>query len=89
MPDTVTIPVEGEGVEEMSTDLVDNIGDIDQDGAEVLLESMMTSHEKTTAEIVGNAETAHSVVRFSGARKFNREDPLEAAAAEVIMKKKV
>lgn len=65
------------------------LGDIDQDCAELILEGMMEGHEAQLTETTANAETANSIVRFSGARKFNREDPLEAASAEVILKKKV
>jgi hypothetical protein len=72
----------------MSED-VSAAGDIDQDCSELLLESLMSSHEAHTLETAANEETAHTIVRLSGARKFNREDPLEAAAAEVIMRKKI
>jgi hypothetical protein len=65
------------------------VGDIDQDCAEVLAESAAMTHENLMAEIAANAEGASSIVRYAGARKFNREDPIEAAAAEVIMRKKV
>lgn len=70
----------------MSQDSTD-VGDIDQDCAEILLESAADTHEGLMAEITANAETAHAVVRQSAARKFNREDPLEAAAAEKILRK--
>ena len=65
------------------------LGDIDQDCAELILEGIMKGHDELLTETIGNAETAHSIVRFSGARKFNREDPMEAASAELILKKKV
>lgn len=86
MPDdtTVKIPVGGSGENEMEIET----GDIDQDCAELLLEDLMEGHGALTEETVANAETAHSIVRFSGARKFNREDPMEAAAAEVMLRKK-
>ena len=88
MSDTVTIPVAGSGGNDMA-EASEVLGDIDQDCAELVLESMMQGHEALLAETTANAETAHSIVRFSGARKFNREDPLEAASAEVILKKKI
>lgn len=84
--DTITIPVEGSGGNDM-TNAVEVLGDIDQDCAELLLEDMMGGHEAMLTETTANIETAHSVVRLSGARKFNREDPMEAASAEVILKK--
>lgn len=88
MSNGVEIPIPGEGVDEMAEGIIDVPGDIDQDCAELILESVMAGHEADLAEITANAETAYSIVRFSGARKFNREDPMEAAAAEVILKKK-
>lgn len=90
MPDTPGIPVTGRSENEMSTDTVDtvdNIGDIDQDCAELALESMVATHEGVMLDVTANAEGASSIVRYSAARKFNREDPIEAAAAEVILKK--
>jgi hypothetical protein len=66
-----------------------DVGDIDGDCLELLLESEVETNEAIMAEIAANAESAHSVVRHSGARKFNREDAMEAAAAEKILKKKV
>ncbi len=68
---------------------VGQVGDIDIECLQLLLESEVETNESIMAEISANAESAHSVVRHSGARKFNREDPLEAAAAEKILKKKV
>lgn len=82
----VLTPSETQGEDGMSQ-VPSNAGDIDVDCLEVLLESMTETHEAMSAEIGANAESAHSVVRHSGARKFNREDPMEAAAATVILKK--
>ncbi len=64
-------------------------GDIDTECLQLLLESEVETNEAIMAEIAANAESAYSVVRHSGGRKFNREDPLEAAAAEAILKKKI
>lgn len=95
----VSIPISGTGENEMATDtaenematdtadVVDAIGDIDQDCAELALESMVETHEGLMAGISANNEMAGNIVRLSGARKFNREDPLEAAAAETILKR--
>ena len=66
---------------------IDTIGDIDQDCAELILESMVGTHEALMADVSANDELAGDIVRLSAARKFNREDQLEAAAAEVILKK--
>lgn len=86
--DTITIPVPGEG-EAMSTDATTTPGDIDQDCCEVLLESLVQTDEALATETQANAEMAHNLVRLAAARKYNREDPIEAAAAEVIMRKKI
>ena len=89
MPPEVDVlaPSEPEGEEKMSQVPTD-VGDIDGDCIETMLESMTETHEALMTEIGANAEVGHSIVRVSGARKFNREDPIEAAAAEVILKKK-
>lgn len=63
-----------------------DVGDIDQDCVEVQLESLFASHESQMTDISANEEVAASIVRMSGARKFNDADPLEAAAAEKILK---
>jgi len=81
-------PNDGQG-EDTVSQVPTDVGDIDTDCLQVLLESEVETHEAIMAEIAANAESAHSVVRHSGARKFNREDPMEAAAAEKILKKKV
>ncbi|HUS39590.1 MAG TPA: hypothetical protein VMX74_09070 [Pirellulales bacterium] len=65
------------------------VGDIDQDCAELLLESVMETHEGALLEQDANAESAQSLVRHAAAKKFSEVDPLESAAAEVVLKKKV
>lgn len=80
-------PGDGQGENEMSQAPTD-VGDIDGDCLQVLLESRIKGHEAMMTEIGANGESAHSIVRHSGARKFNREDPMEAAAAERILKGK-
>lgn len=85
MPDeTLEIPIDGARENSMSTDV---IGDIDQDCAEIQLESAVRTHEALSAETSANSEMAGNIVRLSGARKYNREDPIEAAAAEKILKR--
>lgn len=86
MPDdTIVIPVEGRGKKKMAGET----NDIGGDCLGLLMDSMLEGHEEKMEAIGDNSELASSVVRLSGARKFNREDPLEAAAAEVMLKKKV
>ena len=60
-------------------------GDITVDVCEQVLEEAVLAHGATMQEIKGNAQSAHSIVRHSAARKFNQEDPIEAAAAEMIL----
>ena len=59
--------------------------DLSNDSLELLLEQDMGAHDMMMQEHRGNAESAHSIVRHSGARKFNQEDPIEAASAEMIL----
>ena len=62
-------------------------GDMDIDIAEQALEEGALAHTALMTEARGNAESAHSIVRHSAARKFNQEDPIEAAAVEMILQK--
>ena len=64
-----------------------DVGDIDQDCVEMALESLADTHEGQMAKIGANSESAASVVRHAAAAKFHRVDPIEAAAAEKILKK--
>jgi len=64
-------------------------GDLSNDTLELLLESQLGAYDGMMLEITANGESAASVVRHSGARKFNQEDPIEAAAAEMILQKNV
>ena len=59
--------------------------DISGDVAELLMDESLGAHEAVMAEINANAESAHSIVRHHGARKFGTEDPIEAAAVETIL----
>ena len=61
--------------------------DISEDTLEMLLEEQLQSHDALMGESRGNAISAHSIVRHSAARKFNQEDPIEAAATEMILQK--
>lgn len=63
-------------------------GDISDDVCRQILEESMSAHSALMAETRGNSQGSHSIVRFSGARKFNQEDPIEAAATEMILNKK-
>ena len=61
--------------------------DITNDICEQLLEDQASMFDILTSEAHGNAQSAHNVVRHAAARKFNQEDPIEAAAVEMILKK--
>lgn len=73
----------------MADGTVDPVGDLDVDVAEQVLEEGALAHAALMTEARGNAESAHSIVRHSAARKFNQEDPIEAAAAEMILQRNV
>jgi len=60
--------------------------DISDDCCSQLLEEGQLSHQSLMHEARANSQSAHNIVRHSGARKFNQEDPIEAAAAEKILK---
>jgi hypothetical protein len=86
------MPTAGDGFVDLGGPKVaDNApnGDLSNDSLELLLEQDMASHDAMMQEHRGNVESAHSIVRHSGARKFNQEDPMEAAAAEMILQKNV
>jgi len=63
-------------------------GDLSPDVATHILEESMASHSSLMAETRGNTQGSNSIIRFSGARKYNQEDPIEAAATEMILNKK-
>lgn len=51
----------------------------------IVLEQDMEAHSALMLETRGNAQSASSVVRHAGAMKFAKEDPIEAAAVEMIL----
>lgn len=65
----------------------DDSGDLSGDVCTLLLEECMAAHSALMTESRGNIQGSSSIVRFSGARKFNQEDPIEAAATEMILQK--
>lgn len=62
-------------------------GDIDEDCLQLLLDEQQGAFDALMHESTGNVKTANNVVRLSAARKFNQEDPIEAAATEMILQK--
>jgi hypothetical protein len=97
MPKHGEIPVPGSGgagtdthdTGENSMPDSDNVpnGDLSNDCLELLLDQQFEAFDNLMVESAGNASGAHSIVRYSGARKFNQEDPIEAAATEMILNK--
>ena len=62
-------------------------GDISNDSLELMTEAQMQAWDGLMVEGAGNIQGANSIVRYSAARKFNQEDPIEAAATEMILNK--
>ena len=62
-------------------------GDIDDDCLQLLLDEQQGSFDALAHESSANIQSANNIVRMSAARKFNQEDPIEAAAAEMILQK--
>lgn len=60
--------------------------DVDVDTAGLICEEAMEMHSALMAESRGNTASAHNIIRHSGARKYNQEDPIEAASVELILK---
>ena len=75
------IPIDSTGDNDMA-----NTGDISNDAMELVLTESVQSMDVLMQETLANGEGAASVIRYSGARKYNQEDPIEAAASEKILK---
>ena len=55
-------------------------------GLDLLLDEEAQATDQIQVELLGNAESADSVVRHTGAARLAKEDPIEAAAAEKILR---
>jgi hypothetical protein len=62
-------------------------GDLSDDCLNRLLDESGGAFDTLMAESAANGSSAHNIVRHSAARKFNQEDPIEAAATEMILQK--
>lgn len=62
-------------------------GDLTNDSLELLLEQSTGAFDQLAIDAAGSAQSSNDIVRHSAARKFNQEDPIEAAAAEMILQK--
>ena len=61
-------------------------GDLSDDALDLLLDEEAQATDQIQIELLGNAESASSVVRHTGAARLAKEDPIEAAAAEKILR---
>lgn len=59
--------------------------DISCTSGEMIVEQGAINHQSLMVESRGNTQMAHSMVRLTGAQKFNREDPIEAASVEMVL----
>ena len=75
------ITLEGESV------MAELVADLDIDCAENILNESMQSHSDLMHDTRANIQSAHNVLRHSGVRKYNEEDPIETAAVEMILTK--
>lgn len=62
-------------------------GDIDTDCLQVLLEDMAAGHTIFLEDAAESEEVMGQLVDFASGRKFDEIGPIEAAAAEVMLKK--
>jgi len=82
----VDVPIDSEGGIQMAGEVDEVQGDIAEDVLDLQLDGFLKTSEMLIAEAVGNQQSSNSIFRHSAARKFNMEDPIEAAAAEKILK---
>lgn len=63
------------------------MADISKECCENILHEALRSHSDLMHDTRGNVQSAHNILRHSGVRKYNEEDPIEAAAVEMILTK--
>ena len=51
----------------------------------LILEESRQNHSSLMHESRANEQNTHNIARLSGVRKYDGEDPIEAASAEVIL----
>lgn len=59
--------------------------DLSDDAAELLYEDSLRSHASLMHDTRGNEQSAHTVLRHTGVKKYDEVGPIEAAASEVIL----
>lgn len=62
------------------------MADINDDAFSFHAENYLDTQETVMTESQANVASANSIMRHSAARKYNQEDPIEAACAEMIMR---
>lgn len=60
--------------------------DVHDDIFQVVMAESMEVHDALLSETSANGSHVHNVTRHFAAQKFNEVDPLEAAAAEVVLR---
>lgn len=85
----MTEPTPGDTFVDDPSTGVKKMADVADDCTELLLEQALGKGNVLLQETLANGSSAHSIVRHSAARKFNQEDPIEAAATEMILQKNV
>lgn len=63
------------------------MADIAADRVELIYDESAQSHSALMHDTRANEQSAHNVLRHSAVRKYDEVDPLEAAAAEMILGK--
>lgn len=78
------VPVEeSQGENEMSKVASDIAGTCLQN----ILHESLRSHSDLMHDSRANVQSSHNVLRHSGVRKYDKEDPIEGAAVEMILTK--
>jgi hypothetical protein len=70
----------------MTLEECNDCGDLGSDCLNLLLEDAGTGHTAFLEDQAATEETLGNVVDFASGRKFDEVGPIEAAAAEVIMR---
>lgn len=63
-------------------------GDLADDCLERLLDEQLGGFDALNFEATANASATDNLIRNAAARKFNQEDPIEAASVETILRYK-
>ena len=82
----IDIPIPIPGDKEMSGENEFAAVDIDDDRCNIALSESLDMHDAQMSEANGNIISASGILTHTGVRKYNQEDPIEAASAEMILK---